>query len=48
MASKYAKDFKIPEGFPLILKDFTRDVLSEVNQKGLPADEKSINEFAYR
>eukprot|EP00884_Botryococcus_braunii_P023656 jgi/Botrbrau1/9975/Bobra.0012s0069.1 len=27
MASKYSKDFSIPENFPMLVKDFTREVL---------------------
>eukprot|EP00618_Florenciella_parvula_P021115 CAMPEP_0119542470 /NCGR_PEP_ID=MMETSP1344-20130328/53596_1 /TAXON_ID=236787 /ORGANISM="Florenciella parvula, Strain CCMP2471" /LENGTH=62 /DNA_ID=CAMNT_0007586687 /DNA_START=40 /DNA_END=228 /DNA_ORIENTATION=+ len=29
MASKYAKEFKVPEGFPETLRDFTREVLRD-------------------
>ena len=29
MAHKYAKKFPIPEGFPSLLKEFTREVLRE-------------------
>ena len=29
MASKFAREFSIPAGFPEILKDFTREALRE-------------------
>jgi hypothetical protein len=34
MASKYSRDFTIPTNFPIILKDFTRELLREINEKG--------------
>ena len=39
MASKYARRFALPEGFPQILKDFTREVLRSQTD--------DINKFAY-
>ena len=39
MAAKYARQFKLPEGFPQLPKDFTREVLR--------SDPESIHQFGY-
>eukprot|EP00613_Pedinella_sp_CCMP2098_P000621 CAMPEP_0171622944 /NCGR_PEP_ID=MMETSP0990-20121206/17594_1 /TAXON_ID=483369 /ORGANISM="non described non described, Strain CCMP2098" /LENGTH=58 /DNA_ID=CAMNT_0012188937 /DNA_START=420 /DNA_END=596 /DNA_ORIENTATION=+ len=39
MSSKYVQEFKVPEGFPEILRDFTREVLRE--------QPKNMEKFGY-
>lgn len=49
MASKYAKRYRIPEGFPEIMRDLTREVLRDFpRDKDVADEERWILEYAAR
>jgi len=47
MASKYAKRYRIPEGFPEVMRDLTREVLRDFpRDKDVVDEERWILEYA--